>query len=244
MPPDLLSPALWACIGIGALAGLVRGYTGFGAALVLTPLLSLVVGTQAAAATTILLTGATALQQVPGARRSADMRTVLPLAAGALVAIPAGTWALAALDPQVMRRAVAVVVIGFSILLATGWRYRGPTPATATVAVGMTSGVLTGAAGIGGPPVVVWTLAGAADAAAARATFILFFGITLVAAVPPLIWAGLVSADTAWRCLAMAPAFMGATWAGGRLFRVAPDRMFRRAALGVLFLSGVAALLA
>ena len=244
MPPDPLSPALWACVAVGALAGLVRGYTGFGAALVLTPLLSVVVGTQEAAATTILLTGLTSLQQVPGARRTADWRTVVPLSIGALLTIPAGTWALAALDPATMRRAVAMVVIGFSLLLASGWRYRGPTPPAATVAVGMTSGVLTGAAGIGGPPVVIWTLAGTADAATARATFILFFGVTLVAAVPPLVWAGLATADTAWRCAAMAPAFMGATWAGGRLFRAAPDRLFRRAALGVLFLSGAAALLA
>jgi uncharacterized membrane protein YfcA len=112
LPPDPLSPALWACIAVGALAGLVRGYTGFGAALVLTPLLSVVVGTQAAAATTILLTGLTALQQVPGARRAADRATVVPLSIGALVTIPAGTWALAVLDPETMRRAVAVVVIG------------------------------------------------------------------------------------------------------------------------------------
>ena len=244
MPIDLLSPALWACIAVGALAGLVRGYTGFGAALVLTPLLSLVVGTREAAATTILLTGLTSLQQVPGARGNADWGRVLPLSAGALVCLPLGTWALATFDPAVMRRAVALVVIGFSIILATGWRYRGPTPTAATIAVGMSSGVLTGAAGIGGPPVVIWTLAGTTDAKAARASFIVFFGITLIAAVPPLIWAGLATAETAWRCAAMAPAFMGATWVGGRLFHAAPDRLFRRAALGVLFLSGAAALLA
>jgi len=238
------TPGFWPCAAVAALAGLVRGFSGFGAALVLTPLLSLVLGTRDAAATTILLTGLTALQQVPTAWPVGDWRRVSLLAAAAIVAMPFGTWALLGLDAETLRRAVAVVVIGFTCLLASGWRYRGPTPLPATLAVGAASGVLTGAAGIGGPPVVVWLLAGDTDARRARANFILFFGATLGVAPIALLWAGLVDGTIAGRALWLAPVFMAGTWAGGRLSGRASDRAFRWAALAILFAGGIAALAA
>ncbi|HZH27767.1 MAG TPA: sulfite exporter TauE/SafE family protein [Azospirillaceae bacterium] len=238
------TPEFRSCAVVAALAGVVRGFSGFGAALVLTPLLSLVLGTRDAVATTILLTGLTALQQVPAAWPEGDWRRVSLLAAAAIVAMPLGTWALLALDAETMRRAVAVVVIGFTCLLASGWRYRGPTPLPATLAVGAASGVLTGAAGIGGPPVVVWLLAGQTDARRARANFILFFGATLGVAPIALLSAGLVDWTTAGRALCLAPVFMAGTWVGGRLSGRASDRAFRWAALAILFAGGIAALAA
>jgi len=244
LPLDPLSPAFWGCVAVAALAGFVRGFSGFGAALVLTPLLSLLVGVRDAAAATILLTGLTALQQVPETWRVARRRRVAPMALGCLATIPLGAWALAALDADLLRRSVAAVVIAFAAVLASGWRYRGPTPWPASVGVGAASGVLTGAAGIGGPPVVLWTLAGGGDAREARADFVLFFAITLTAAAAAALVAGTAGTDTLLAAALLTPAFAGATWLGGRAFRIAPERAFRRAALAILFASGLAALLA
>lgn len=235
---------LWGCVAVAALAGFVRGFSGFGAALVLTPLLSVLIGVRDAAATTIVLTGLTALQQVPETRRLARWRRVAPMAAGCLATIPLGAWALAALDADLLRRSIAAVVVVFAGVLASGWRYRGPTPWTASVGVGAASGVLTGAAGIGGPPVVIWTLAGDADARAARADFVVFFALTLTAAAASALATGVADASTLWAAAVLAPAFVGATWLGGKAFRLAPDRVFRRAALGILFASGLAAFVA
>jgi uncharacterized protein len=169
MAENLGSLGLWPTLvmfaGITLLASPARGFSGFGAALILVPLVSAVLGPQDRHAAFLghrycIMTAA----MVPKAAKTADRRDVLTMSLGALFGIPTGTWLLASLDPATQRLAIVSLASGMLMLLLSGWRYRSRPTAPLTVLVGLLSGAYSGAAQIGGPPVVAYWLGGQSPA--------------------------------------------------------------------------------
>ena len=228
---------------IATAAGLVRGFSGFGAALILAPGFSLVMPPPEAVAMTVLLNVGTLGQLLLPALRQTRWIDVGPMSAAAVVAIPLGSLALTTLDGGVIRRAIGALVLGFSLVMLAGWRYGGRRSLPANLTVGAMCGALTGAAGIGGPPIILYFMSGDRPMAENRAGFISFFALIQLAAVPVFLWEGLVRGELVWRALGLLPVYIAATWLGARLFVRADETLARRIALGCLVLVGAAALL-
>src|SRR5436853_286133 len=70
---------------------------------------------------------------------------------------------------------IALVVILLLAVLASGWRYHGRPRLPATIGVGLLSGLASGAVQIAGPPVILYWLGGAAQAAFVRANLMVYF---------------------------------------------------------------------
>lgn len=105
-------------------AGLVRGFAGFGAAMIIMPGLSLIYRPVGALAILTVIDIPATLQLLPAAIRQARWRQVFLLATGAAVAIPFGLWVMVNVDREIMRRVVAAMVLFYVAVLALGWRYR------------------------------------------------------------------------------------------------------------------------
>ena len=219
-------------------AGVVRGFSGFGAGLVMVPSLSLLVGPALAVPMVVLMEAVAAAYLVPTALRDVRWKTVLPLGLAACVTIPIGSVALASLDGLVMRRAISAVVIVSVAVLWTGWRYRKRPSTPVVVATGATSGLLTGAAGVGGPPVILFFLSGQENAPGVRAGLICYFAITQLAALGSYAFGGLLGRDVGIGAAVLFPVFLLGTWLGTRLFGRVDDGLFRR--LVYVFLIAVA----
>ena len=86
-----------------AVAGIVRGFSGFGAGLIMVPTLSLLVDPVLAVPLVVLMEAVAGLQLVPGAIQSVQWRTVAPMGIAACLSIPLGSRVLASLDPATMR---------------------------------------------------------------------------------------------------------------------------------------------
>jgi uncharacterized membrane protein YfcA len=184
---DTLSTGSLAFLLVSALvAGLARGFSGFGGALIFVPLASTVVGPQMAAPLLLLIDGVGALGLVPRAWRGADKRDVATMAAGAMLGVPLGTWLLTHSDPVALRWGIALLTLSLLVLLVSGWRYRGRPAVPLTVGVGSIAGVLGGAAQVGGPPVVAYWLGGAIPATTVRFNIVLYFFISTFSAPPPI----------------------------------------------------------
>ncbi|MBI3517298.1 MAG: sulfite exporter TauE/SafE family protein [Proteobacteria bacterium] len=223
-------------------AGLVRGFSGFGAALVMAPGFTLVTDPRDAVAMTILLNVSTSAQLLLPALRATRWRDVGPMSAAAVLAIPFGAWILVTLDGTVIRRAIGALVLGFSVVLLAGWRYRGARTQPANLLVGGLGGLLTGATGFGGPPLILYFLAGDRPMAENRAGFISFFAITQLVTVPLFVWQGLVTWALIWSTALLVPIYLIATHVGAKLFTHASERVVRLIALGFLVLIGVVTL--
>ena len=235
--PELALAALVAVVGGG-----VYGYTGFGSALVMVPLLALMFGPVEAITVTAIASLIGSLQVYAGAARLARWREVGPLCAAILVATPLGVAVLFTTDPEIIRRAIGFLVLLAAGLLMSGWVYRGRRGAAAGAVAGALCGGITGAAGVGGPPVVVYFLASPDSAAVQRANVVIPVGVVAVVTVVAIGAGGGIGAETVARGIVLSPAAMLGFWTGSRLFATAPQTLYRRAAMGLLIASGLVTL--
>ena len=74
------------------LGGFLRGFVGFGAALVIVPVLSLAYGPLVAIPTLTVMGIPTLLQLLPDAVRHSDRRIIGPMSTAILLSAPLGTW--------------------------------------------------------------------------------------------------------------------------------------------------------
>lgn len=225
-------------------AGVMRGFSGFGAALIISPVLSLAVGPRTAIPAILIVMTLTSLQLVRPASKEANLGVVLPLAFGGALGLPLGAWVLVSLNQEIMRRAISVTVIVFVVLMMVGWRFRGRVGPAIAAMVGMVGGFISGAAAAGGPPVVMFLLAGPENAARNRAAIILYFFLTQIAGIL-IFWAGgLLTYKALWIAVPMIPTILLGTWVGARMFGRASDALYRRVALTLLLAIGLSTLFA
>ena len=69
IPADLLTPELSIALITAAIAGIMRGFSGFGTALVFAPVLTLLFGPKLGVPTVVLIEIPISLQLLPGAVR-------------------------------------------------------------------------------------------------------------------------------------------------------------------------------
>jgi uncharacterized protein len=229
---------------VGAVAGVIRGITGFGGAMVMTPPLALLLGPLAAVPIALLLESVGAAPMLVQLRHLVRWRVIGPIILSACVTIPVGTFVLLSVDPQVMRRVIAAVVIVFCLLLLRGWRYSGPRRPSTGAGIGATSGILTGATGMGGPPVVLYLLAGPDPIDVTRANLTFFVGAINLAGVVSVAVGGLLDAQVLWLALLLAPGYYLGMVAGTRLFSRFNDTRFRRFTLAFMLVVAAGILLA
>jgi uncharacterized membrane protein YfcA len=232
----------WAAALATAVAGLMRGYAGFGTAVLLAPVYSVLWGPRAGVPVMLMLELIVSLQLLPRALPEADRRVILPIGGAAALATPLGAVVLLAADPEVLKRAIGMLVLGFGLLLMSGWRYHGSRPMPLNLAVGAVSGLMKGATGMGGPPVILYLLAGKEEAKRHRANLILFFALIAAVSVIVPLWAGLIDATTLARLVVMLPVLILCVRVGARLFGVVPERFYKGFALAVLVAAGSVAL--
>lgn len=228
---------------ITALAGLMRGYSGFGTAVLLAPAYSVLWGPRIGIPVMLLMELAVSLQLLPKAFGDANRRVILPIGAAACLATPVGAFILLTADQDLLRRFIGGFVLVFGLLLMSGWRYNGSRPLPLNVAVGTLAGLLKGATGMSGPPVILYLLAGPEAAKQHRANLILFFAtIAVISVIPPAI-GGLMGWMVLAKALVLLPVLLCCVPIGARLFHVIPDRWYRRAALTFLVITGSITLL-
>lgn len=228
---DLGDIAFQVSLATIVLAGLVRGFSGFGAAMIIVPPLSAVYSPAFAIPIMLLVDNMATLPLVVRTWPRIRWRDVLPLSIAAIAGVPLGLQILLWADPEVLRWAMAGVILLAVLAMASGWRYaRRPTMAT-SVATGASAGVLTGSVGIGGPPIVLFWLAGQDNVGQVRANIIGAFFLIGLSTFSTFFLSGLITAPAFGLSLTLVPFYAAAVWLGARLFRVASERFFRTLAL-------------
>jgi uncharacterized membrane protein YfcA len=218
-------------------AGLSRGFSGFGAALIFVPVASSLIGPQLASAILLIVDAVLAAPMIAPAWKPASRPAVALMVVGALVGIPLGTAVLAMADPMLLRWLIVGLAAAMLALLLSGWRYHGRPHASLTVAVGALAGLFGGIAQIGGPPVIAYWLGGVARADVARASIILYFAASTVIGIVSYMAGGLITREVLQLSVLAAPGYGLGLWIGSKLFGHASDATFRRVALGLIALA-------
>ena len=235
-----LDGAALAFLLLGALAGgFVTGLAGFGTGLAaagvwfhalepgtVPPLVALVsVGGQAVASLFV--------------RHAFDRRRAGPYLVGGVLGVPLGVAALAVASPGVLKLAVGLLLVVYTLLSMATRLPRPPPSRAADAAVGLGGGVLGGFAGLSGPLPVIWLRLRGGSADVQRAVYQPFNLVVLALAAAAMAVSGamdLAALEAAALCL---PVALAAAWAGARLYRRIDPVLFQRIVTGLLCLSGI-----
>lgn len=229
--PDVSTSTLMILMVIGLLAGLSRGFSGFGAALIFVPLAGAFVGPKLAAPILVVIDGVFASYLIPSAFRLGNKSDVALMFGGALVGVPAGTFILTHYEPLTLRWLIAGMATAMLVLLASGWRYHGTPHKAATVVVGAISGLFSGIAQIGGPPVVSYWMGTDTAMETLRANIILFFAVSTIITVITYYSGGLLTLEVLKYSAFAGPAYGIGTLLGSRMFGLASPQVFRTISL-------------
>jgi uncharacterized membrane protein YfcA len=216
-----------AAIGIALLSGVVRGFSGFGSALVFIPLMSAVYGPVIAAPLFVLADVVTGSVFLARTWRLTLWREVLPMVAAAIVAVQFGTLLLQHTDPNILRWGMSALVLCAVALMASGWRYHGRPKLIVSIAVGLLAGTLGGAVQISGPPIIVYWFSSGHPAEILRANFFGYFSIFSFASAFTYGLHGLLTATVIALATFTAPLTIGGMAAGTWLFQFAKERTYR-----------------
>jgi len=239
------APETLVLAGLVALAaGVIRGITGFGGAMVMAPPLALLLGPRVAVPVTLLLEGIAAMPMLWQTRQLVRWPLIGPIIAAACVMIPVGGYILVIADALTLRRAIAAAVIVCALLMLSGWRYSGPHRLGTSVGLGALSGTMTGAIAIGAPPVILYLLSGRDPVATTRANLTFYLiGISLPALL--MLWTReVLDLRSAWVALIFTPGYFCGLFAGTRLFSRFDDARFRQFTLLLLVAISIGVLLA
>lgn len=241
-------PATLALIAAATLvAFVVRGLSGFGSSMIGIGSLTLALPPAQVVPAFLAIELLTTVNLLPSVWRQIDWRSLKWVIGGCAAATPLGLALLVRLDPNPMRLIVSATLAAIALAMLSGAAKRltpkqTPGPLGA-LAVGAAAGVLNGAAGIGGPPAIVFYFA-TTGAAVSRATLIAFFLFTDVYA---LAWAGGTGllAGAAWPLIVVAlPFSLLGIWLGQGWYARLDEARLRRlvwvllAALGAVGVSG------
>lgn len=222
------------------IAGMVRGFTGFGTALVFVPVASRFLHPTEIVVTLIVLDMIGPMVHVPNALRVANKSEVFRLGLGTLIGLPLGVFLLTKISPVIFGWIVSCIILLVLLALVNGWRYSGAVGAKTPFFVGGLSGFMGGFSGLTGPPVILFYLGRQSNAAVARASLILFFTINELFSLVVFGVNGLLLLKPIVFGLILIAPYTIANLVGARLFKWKGEEFFRPIAYTII---GIAALI-
>jgi uncharacterized membrane protein YfcA len=224
-------------------AGVIRGYSGFGFAMVAVTSMSLVIPPARVVPLVLILEVMASINLVPQVWKDIDWYSLRWLLAGSLFATPLGAYLLANIPAEPMRMSISVLVLVAAILLLRGWAWKRMPGRPLILTTGTACGILNGAAAIGGPPVILLYLSSPAGVTVSRASIIAYFlGIDTMSLVMASIH-GLTTIQTLLLTLVcLLPLLLGIA-VGSKMFIKADKESFRHHVLILLIILSIIGLL-
>ena len=223
-------------------AGIVRGFSGFGTAMIFLP----VAGKYFEPVTAIIiltimdLCGPVLI--VPRALRDAYKPDLLRLIGGMIITLPIALYFLLNMETELFRYIVSILALILVFVLATGWRFQRQLDSGALIGLGGIAGVCGGIAGVPGPPVILFYMASTQPIKVIRANNLLFlFGFDIFALLFLSIAGALnVSAVVLGLILAI-PMGLGNV-IGAALFNPEKEKFYRKIAFCIITMSALTGL--
>ncbi len=229
---------VWVALGI-LVTGVVRGLVGFGAAMIMVPILSAVMNPMIAVPLLTIVDGLVTMPLFVAATRECRWREIVPLTIAAVVALPVGIAVLVHVPAETLRLGISITILMLVAVIASGWRYHGRPSLPLTLVVGAASGGLGGATGMIGPPVILFWLGGQNNAALVRANINAFFGLMILVTIVAYWISGLFTREIIAVSVLLAPIYGIAVWLGARGFRHTSDLVYRRFAFALITLIAI-----
>ncbi len=218
---------------------LIQALGGFGAGLVAVPLLTLLYEPKFIIPAFSLVSLTLNFVILHEARGKTQWKKVLFIIAGSSIGLPAGVFVLKYLDQNIIRLLIAAVTFVMGLLFLIGYKPQIRETKLTMATSGFISGIFSGSAGMGGPPLVFLMLSFGLPKDIFRATLIGCFIFNAVWGVTLYFINGLFTpVNLKISMLAFFPALAGVITGIGIKNRL-NETKFRRAIIFVIIMIGI-----
>ena len=215
-------------------ASVLRGFTGFGFGLAAVPLLSLALPPAQVVPLVVTLQVVIGIAGLHTASKECDWKAVGLLTPGLLAGIPIGLLILTTLPANPVRLVIGLIIAMSVWLIQRGLRLPPNPSRLIGFGIGLVSGIVSGLASMGGPPVVVFLLALGHSASRMRATTIVYFMLSGCVSLIPMTMRGLITRDILIWTVVTLPVLFGGSRLGTWAFHKARPKHHRMVALVTL----------
>jgi len=237
---DLTPTQMMICVGVVFIAGMVRGFSGFALSALIMASLAIMIPPVELIMVCWMLELSASLLMVRGGFRDADMKIALVLALGSAIGAPIGLYLTNTL-PITTSKMIALCLILFLALLQL-LKVRATFLATGPglMISGLTAGIATGLASVGGMVVALYVLAREAPAKIMRASLVVYLFLGSFTGFIYLYLYGMVTTEAVSRgATLILPCVLGVV-VGKAIFRPQLEKYYKPFCL--LLLAGLASM--
>lgn len=238
-----LDGSFYTMLVIVFIAGLIRGFTGFGSALLTVPALAVLYGPTQAVVIEVLIEIPVALGFLPLAIRHAERKTVMPILFMFMLFVPLGTLLLTVVNADYVRIFMSVFVLCSLVLIVKQKKIASMFSNKIILLVGAISGSTQGLTGMAGPLFATALLARGETAQKTRANITALAGGIIALSVISLIAFGLITTETLFYSVLASPSFLLGCWSGAVGFHRLSHLNLRAVIIGFLAISAMTTLI-
>ena len=225
------------------LAGVLRGFNGFGSALLSVPALSFVLDPAHAVVIATLTEIPVVLLLLPTVRRHANRSTTLPMILAFMIFVPIGAFALTSIDPTPMKIALCLFVLGMLGVLAKQDNIAAFMNRKTLIVAGALAGFSQGLTAVASPIFATAMIARGEDTQTTRANIIALAAVLIALSLISFGWLGLLTMQAlVTAALVLIPLTVG-VFCGQSLFNRASHLNLRPLFLGLVALTATSTLI-
>jgi uncharacterized protein len=224
------------------LASTIQGMTGFGAALLAGPTLTLLVEPKLVVVIVMFTGMGNLIGVVHSARKHIDLFRLAPLVLPAVLGVPIGAYILLNVSSSITGLSIATISIMFSVALLLGYSRPFKREAIASLGFGFTSGIMSAGVGMGGPPLILFLSNQGWPKEIFRATVALHFLLIGTLAIVSYIITGVATTNRIISALTLMPASLIGFYFGNLMFSKINSFVFMKVTLIVIFITGIISL--
>ena len=240
---QLTSNQMVFCAGVVFVAGMVRGFSGFALSAIVMASAALILPPIELIPICYVLEAAASLLMFRGGIRSADMKIVWGLSIGSAIGFPIGLYTTKSLPAETSRLVILCLILGLAI---AQWFRASPrflARTTGLYASGLTAGIVSGLAHVGGMVVALYVLARELPARTMRASLVMFLVIGVFTSLVYLLGFGVLNKLATIRGMLLVPVVTAGLLVGSAMFRPSLEVAYKKFCLGLLIFLALTGLL-
>lgn len=219
-------------------ASFVQSITGFGFAVVGTPLLLFFMDPKEVVILMVFGAFMQNLMVIYKTRGISDPKFIWPLFIASLLGIVPGVYILKVVDGSVLRLLIGIAVLLASAVMARNFTVKITHEKLATVLVGILSGFMGGSTSLSGPPVALFLMNQRQNKESFRANLVRYFCLGNIATLIVMYYMGTMDMAVLKLSIYIVPGILLGVWLGEKVFKKVSPQMFRWVSLAVVFFCG------
>lgn len=231
---QLTGPEVVISLCVITLAGMVRGFSGFGQSAMIMSGLALIIPPATLIPICLLLEGVASLLMFRGGLTMADRKLAFGLAAFSIIGLPIGLTITLSVPTDISRTVALSLVLVLALLQLLR---KSPTFFSGNIGIyvtGLLAGTASGLASAGGMVVALYVLSQNTTAAKMRASLVTYLLLTLIASAFTLWASGMLDSLVLIRAAIFAPFIITGVLLGTFLFRPSLQHFYKRFCLCLL----------